>query len=122
MVKMNENPIVVRWETVERMNGYWPTWWRYTRVTLAITLTAIAALCHLVNYNYSLLVLARQHEQLMAEASRPMLGCFIQERSTSLIFAGGSQKQIYDALHNAELFMDQVRLAYLIAHDKPADP
>lgn len=116
---MNEDLYAARWSQVERLNGPVRTWWHYNRFTLAILLTAIAGLMAIVEIERGFRRKAEAEAIAVATAAlKESFLCYTHERSTSLLIAGGSHKQVYDALYAAEEQASGVRLAMKIVESK----
>jgi hypothetical protein len=107
---------VLRREHVERMNGRAATWWHYNRMTLAVLLSAVATLAILLSWSRQTNDQLRQDNRLLGNA--PSMACYSEERATSLIIAGGSQRAVDDALRYAAEQTYDVRGAWHAAQGR----
>lgn len=114
---MVENVQETRRKHVEKLNGWRSTWWHYNRMTLVITLTAIATLF----WHLQVERVWRQRaeaELVRTQATSANLSCYNHERATSLLIAGGSQRLVNDALIAAASQADTLRLEWLVREER----
>jgi hypothetical protein len=123
---MIEQMDMIRWRQVERLNGRARTWWHYNRMTLVVLLSAIVTLTVFLQTERRMRWEAEGDASILATQSWPA-ACHAVERPTSIIIAGGSQEQVYDALMSASQQADNIRTAWYSAQkrrggkvDKPA--
>jgi hypothetical protein len=89
----------IRYEQVERLNGSLRVWFHYNRMTLVVLLSAVLTLFVMLRIEQYQHRQARQDAATLARA--PALLCYDQEKSTSVIIAGTSQRVVDRALRDA---------------------
>lgn len=113
---MIEDSAVVRRKLTAKSHGIMATWWYYNRYTLLVLFLVILGDIWQLHYERELRVQAENNLRLVSRM-REETSCYVHDRSTSLIIAGGSRKALNDALLDASAYASTIRLAWVLEQE-----
>ena len=89
-------------------------WWRANRLPACIILCALAYIAWDYKWGVEMRHKAEGERTLMAKHLAAQ-SCFAKVAPSSFIIAAGSQRDLYEALHNLTISADSIRLGWLAA-------